>query len=93
MERNCLVEVKRSYLELAIAVFGIFLVLHLLFAVSNIYLLTQCDFEAPYKAEILRIGAFFVPLGTGVMTFVSNESLGEPSSPKPAENAKPGEKS
>lgn len=31
----------------------------------NIYKLTQCDFQAPYKAEIIRgIGAFpFVPLG------------------------------
>lgn len=68
---------KRGYtiLELAIVMGGICLILHLLFAVSNIYLLTQCDFEAPYKAEILRVGAFFVPLGTGVMTFVSNESL------------------
>ena len=30
----------------------------------NIYKLTDCDFEAPYKAEIIRgIGIPFVPAG------------------------------
>lgn len=53
-------------------------VLHFLFCLSNIYQLTKCDFKPPYKAEVLRIGGVFVPLAPVVLTFVSNESLGEP---------------
>lgn len=30
----------------------------------NIYSLTQCDFEAPYRAEVLRmLGVFLAPVG------------------------------
>jgi hypothetical protein len=53
------------------------MIAHVICFVSNTILLTQCDFKAPYKAEFLRIGAYFIPTGTVLMTFISNESLGE----------------
>lgn len=31
--------------------------------VQNIYKLTQCDFEAPYKAEVIRAVGVFPPVG------------------------------
>ena len=71
---------RRGYtvVELAILVVILCVIMHAVFCLSNIYQLTKCDFEAPYKAEILRIGGLFVPLAPVVLTFVSNETLGEP---------------
>lgn len=40
--------------------------------VSNLIKLTDCDFEAPYKCEVVHtIGVFIVPIGvfTGYMDF------------------------
>lgn len=37
----------------------------------NIYKLTQCDFEAPYKAEVIRVVGIIPPVGAifGYMDF------------------------
>lgn len=39
--------------------------------VMNIYKLTQCDFEAPYKAEVIRVVGIIPPVGAivGYMDF------------------------
>lgn len=40
---------------------------------ANLYKATQCDFKAPYKAEVFRVGGVFVPPIGGVMGYLDIE--------------------
>lgn len=39
----------------------------------NAYKATQCDFKAPYKAEVFRVGGVFVPPVGGVLGWFNIE--------------------
>jgi len=47
--------------------------------VMNIYKLTQCDFDAPYKTEIIRVVSTVVPIVGGFTGWMEiGEEVGKP---------------
>ncbi len=64
---------KKDRIMLVLATIVLVMVL-LIGYLMNVYKLVQCDFEAPYKAEVIRGVGMFIPFGAFIGYIDINDS-------------------
>lgn len=60
-------------IRLTTIAFMLLWVLGIIGYIANIYKLTDCDFDAPYKAETFRVVGIVIPPVGAVMGFINIE--------------------